>query len=830
MPLEPPVGGPAPASAEPPTERLSVPAQAVPGPGGASSQAHPAEAPGTADPGAPVPMATARADVAPSQQAHERDTVTMTLPVPPGTPPTELRVHGVSGTPAEEMLDRPLIVQVAGDGEAGFFRPRTEYGATLGPGGARLEAYRWGNLTAGAAARAFWLLLLPFTLANVAMWLRPPATGFGRRIVHGLCRLFAVSMSATLTLSAVGIFLDLVAWQCAGSDRECATSRPWLSFFVSGFFAPTGRRLALAALGPIIVVSFLWFLAVRSWSRYESYKLPQRNADGDGLATPTFWDGRDQVGRLRSLHIAAMFATIDAVLLYVLVGHDLNHDAFAGVDLRGFAPDAVVGIGRGLGVVVVAILVLCAVLLLLPPIVERVSKSTVASVVAQIVRLLALLATLATLAYAMLPRADWSAEGPLPGYAGTVTKLFTGQTAVLALMALVVLFQRHRAKGAILGGFGTPIVASLSLGLGAAMAAGVSYRFADFLDGGGTVPSPSIFSKNADQQHLQPPLQYQWAAAGFILLVVVTVLAVLWNRLVTKSVLRRRARKDIEEDYPGGHQRDKARAATLDEAVADAKLTDHVSGTFGIAWFVVAASGAVATGFALFHVGLVDLATSGSTAAEVLSVVVNTGVYLINVAVLGLILLGVQTYRNARVRRSVGIIWDLATFWPRAAHPLAPPCYAERVVPELVYRSTWLATEQGGLVLSGHSQGSILVVATILQLPEPARRRTALITYGSPLCRLYLRAFPTYFNEVVLNDIGAAVAGPRGQERWVNLWRRTDPIGGAVGIGDRRLADPVSFDPVPGDRIPPAVKAHSGYQLTPQFGQAMDDLVGLLRQ
>jgi len=62
----------------------------------------------------------------------------------------------------------------------------------------------------------------------------------------------------------------------------------------------------------------------------------------------------------------------------------------------------------------------------------------------------------------------------------------------------------------------------------------------------------------------------------------------------------------------------------------------------------------------------------------------------------------------------------------------------------------------------------------------------------------------------------------------VNLWRATDPIGGPVGTGDRRLADPIDFDPLPGDRLPPAVAAHSGYQVTAQFEQAMADLVSLL--
>src|SRR5205814_5317914 len=85
----------------------------------------------------------------------------------------ELRVHGVSGSPVEAELDRPWVGQVAGDGDSGFYRPRPEIGGTTGPGGATLEGYRWGSLTSGAAARALWLLLLPFMLANIAIWLRP---------------------------------------------------------------------------------------------------------------------------------------------------------------------------------------------------------------------------------------------------------------------------------------------------------------------------------------------------------------------------------------------------------------------------------------------------------------------------------------------------------------------------------------------------------------------------------------------------------------------------------------------------------------------------------
>jgi hypothetical protein len=51
---------------------------------------------------------------------------------------------------------------------------------------------------------------------------------------------------------------------------------------------------------------------------------------------------------------------------------------------------------------------------------------------------------------------------------------------------------------------------------------------------------------------------------------------------------------------------------------------------------------------------------------------VNMGTFLVGGFVLLLLYLGRQAYQNPGFRRTVGVLWDIGTFWPRAAHPLAP--------------------------------------------------------------------------------------------------------------------------------------------------------------
>ena len=149
-------------------------------------------------------------------------------------------------------------------------------------------------------------------------------------------------------------------------------------------------------------------------------------------------------------------------------------------------------------------------------------------------------------------------------------------------------------------------------------------------------------------------------------------------------------------------------------------------------------------------------------------------------------------------------------------------------MPDLTWRmATWTEATGGRLVLSGHSQGSVLAAAAAWQLTPATRARIALLTYGSPLERLYGRWFPAHFGP-------AALAGlHRDMACWHNLYRRTDPIGGPVRLPadgqppvDRPpLRDPLTYGRTPEHPLPTPVLGHSCYQSDPAFAQVRADLL-----
>jgi hypothetical protein len=702
----------------------------------------------------------------------------------------ELRVHGVSGSAVETILDRPWNGRVAGDGDSGFYRPRPEIGGTTGPGGATLEGYRWGSLTSGAAARALWLLLLPFMFANVALWLRPPLKPNRQGLYRTVARLYAATVTGTFVLALSGISMDLVGWQCATPDNACATSHWYLGFLTREPFGQTGRRLAVAALVPLLGVLALWYLGKRTWSRYEAYE-GDTDVDGEGLSAPGFWRGKPLVGRLRRLHVAIALGTLDAVLAGVLATHDR--------DTAGWILAGTTG----------AVLLLAVVALALRGMVDRDRPGRWAEGYARVVRSLAVLLTIATFGYAWRPREDWPTHGGLPGYGMTITSLFAVQIGLLLLLALTAVVQR--CPGMYLGGLAGPVIGSLGLAVATAFTAGLFFQVADFLDKGAT----PVGTRSSEA--LEVPASLQWASLGMVATVLVVALVGLGTWLFLVPRLRRTAAGIVAQDYPDTGA-DPARAKAIAAEIADTKLTDHSGQLLLWGYLPLGAAAVVVTILALRGVGPLDLVPEGGLGARILTVAVTVGTYVIGLATLGLMALGTQAYRNQSVRRVVGIAWDLGTFWPRGGHPLAPPCYAERVVPELVTRTGYLAST-GRVVLSGHSQGSVLVAAAVLQLPSTVDN-VALLTYGAPIRRLYGRLFPAYVHDEALTKVNEKVDG------WVNLWRDTDPIGGAVGqpARDRRFVDPAGFPIAPGDTAYPEIRGHSDYIADPAFGATVSEL------
>ncbi len=724
----------------------------------------------------------------------------------------ELRVHGVSGAAAEQVLDRPNVHQVAGDRSGGFYRPRAGYPDTTGPGGVLMEAYLWRDLPSGKAVRTLSLVfLLPFMLGNMAIWMHPPGDGLPAATVKALCRLLALTLTAVYVIAVAGVTLDLIAWKCMGSPR-CLTGRSWLSWLGE---RPAGLRLAVLALVPVAAVALVWRLSSRPGWTYSTFRGPATVSDEHQLTAVSQWDAAPLVSRLRAIHVAAAFATLDAVLLAA----------------RSAGGRASV-VTTALLALTAAVLATCAVLVCAHPLLDRTTPAPATERNLRRLRTAACLLTVATVVVVAAEPAPWAAQAGLPRYGEIVTLLFATQTGLLVVLGAAVLWARARLPGGSrLRALGAPVIDAVAVGLGVAYSAELVYRVADLLDRN---------APTAERLATSPPLAYKWAIFGFFLAVTVASVTGVVTALASRPARRRAAAGIVARDHPDAPAEAAERICEVEGVIARARFTERVT-PLVLTYAALAGLGLATStlGLARWYPGdVIDRWTP--IPADLVNFGLGLGSYVIAAAILGLVLGGLFAYRTPEFRRYVGVLWDLGTFWPRAAHPFAPPCYAERAVPELSRRISYLAGEGRTVLLAGHSHGSVLLAATVLQLPPEVCARVALLTSGTPLSRLYARWFPAYVHPEVLQEIGRRVGW-----RWINLWRDTDSIGGWVfsphrpgdppavggpaGTVDRRLRDPVDVVAAPSDTVPPPIVRHLPGASDPRHNAAVRELADRLR-
>ncbi|MFE9651826.1 hypothetical protein [Micromonospora sp. NPDC006431] len=709
------------------------------------------------------------------------------------------------------------MVRVAGDRHAGFYRVRPDNGSAGGAtAGVAVEAYRWGALTAGAAVRtASMLLLLPFMLGNVAIWLRPtPTDRFG--LLGALCRLLAGSLTVAFTLAIVGVTVNLVGWQCV-PYVECRAGRWYLSWLAA---LPMGPRLAVLALIPLLALRLFWAVGARSARAFEGFGAsspqPQPSEMTESLSTPGFWDDERVTSWLRHIHVGLGAGTVDVSLL-------------AGVSDGGRNLVGSLLLDAATGLVA-----FCVVLLCLPVPAGRPRAR-------RFLRLLwAIVAgvTVLSLGYAALTREVQAVVGQLPSFEGSAAGLIAAQGVLLVLIAaLTVARQRTHPAGTrpFLRGLGTPVVAALSVSVASAFTATLVFRVADHLDRG-RIPDP-IRPNPPALGPLEPPVAYWWAAlAGLTALLIVTAAAAI-TLLVSRRRRRAYAQRIIKQDYPHAPTGAASRLHVVRETIARSHVAEEL-GPMLVAFFVISSVGLATIALDLIGVGptqlVAEIGGQRDGAAVLAAYVTDVGIWIISLLVIGLLILGFRAYRSAETRRLVAVLWDLGTFWPRTVHPFAPPCYAARAVPELTKRVSALAA-QGPVVISGHSHGSVLAAATVLQLPPDALTRVALLTHGCPLHRIYARLYPAYLGQQTLCDLGERL-----DWRWRNLWRDTDPIGGpvfdhhhdaqppyeppAAEAVDVRLRDPRAVTIDPADTVPPPVERHWPYHTQPPYQAAVQHL------
>jgi hypothetical protein len=725
----------------------------------------------------------------------------------------ELRVHGVGGSSAEQLLEQSETVQVGGDQTALFVR---RWGSRRRAVPWPLEGYWWGGLTSRPTARALWVFFLPLMLCNLASWMLPaPGPTKGRWGQRGTAAAFlppvmrwaGYALTLLLAASLATASMDVFGWQCAmapakppagGHGGPVSCMPGWLGWTPT---AP-GPRLVFFALVPVLVLALIGYACRRTLRSYERWRLPaksltdQQEQSSWPLTADGFWAGLRPVRRQQLLHLAGAGALLSLYLAMVPGSHP--------------------------GVRAVAVTAAC-VLLALPVVTLAFPQAGRSGVNPHSARMSDLDITrfdwwcgtllglsLVVLAALLVGRIWWqpavpaSPPGLLPGDSGIWWGLTLAMAGLVVAAAVLTAMARNPEELKVDRPFAAGFLAPLTLGLscvsGGIFAGGLNLLLPHLLIGAefrNTAPAISGLPSTAYPLVLPVPtygFMFALLAMAAITVILILIAAVWFFFRARKISQTKYLRKfyDLEDQHLKRAWRQRWRIAF---SWTKARLPDYL----GTAMTALTLAGII--GAAVF-----DVFAPQPSATYWVTIAADTGQWLALAAVVALFGYTRQAFTDGGKRRQIGVLWDVGTFWPRASQPLAPPCYMERSVPETVNRlrralggtrrdgphgrtdpavdpaeedyidkvlrpelgaaADRILLRQDWVLINGYSQGSPIAAAIIAQLPQDLRDKVSLVTVGCPLRRLYGRAFPAYFGQRCLLELASKLTpAPDGKAR-----------------------------------------------------------------
>jgi hypothetical protein len=711
---------------------------------------------------------------------------------------TEIRVHGVSGTPPESLLEIETVRQVDGDDNARFFQRSSgeQHRST------RCEAFHWGRMTSGSISKALWLLLAPFGMINLAGFTLPLQAGGEhagvdrvlRRVAMASLRLLGLVMTLLLVTTVAFVSIDLLAWQCGGSPL-CGTKRiPSVVDEQSGW----PWRLVLGAAFPAATVLGLgWFSA--QVDLYPPPKVATATAPSTGakLGDARFWAPSPRTALLRCMHMTAALAVVTMLIVH-LSTHEVAGLATAG----GWARTAL----WAMFWVSVVIAGWCVVITAIGRTIrgKAVDAATNPNATPALYRALYGAAWLLLVA-AVVIAAAWASRANRPrrtfptrlaGFDWAFQLHYAGAALLVVLVSVAnfaLMLRSRRANRAapkpfrtMWWGMACSVLAGFAVLLATGFTSGLAIQLSRMLG-----HPESLTTPKGDLE--LPALFHATALLWGMLLVPVSVavgirLGFRYCRPRMRGLamsLPDRIRADYVIEREGVPERTVGR---IDKAWRRGRLKyrlHFLPGGLGAVGAVAAVAQGVLAGFAVGPGSdpgddWVRNHVYGTGWREDFFTFVDEGIgtWVLTGIAIGLAFVGGRAFRNPAWRRNVGVLWDLLAFWPRLTHPIVPPPYGGRTVLALTRRieTKTRGQGQGQVIISGHSQGSLICVAAALTADRDAQQRLALLTHGSQLMWAYSRLFPAYVGHSILKDLYVRTLGTR----WRNLHRWSDYIGGPV--------------------------------------------------